>query len=272
VNWTDVLLGLHTVSPWILGLLVLVYAFTQYLKYRSGKKEDLFLASIDSRFEMHEAVTQKIQGNLEVHMNDHQAVVERQLAVLESIEQQLVTLNSKQGPLNMKNQRLMIQYQWNWFRDEVIAIACTSIRKNGFKGREEAIARKVANAWKLASREAVSSVARLEGVTYQFDKLFNHSFVTILPRVWKWMLPIYTAGNRSTCLEPSLEDLAIRIRGSFEQEMTSYFNEQADIDTGHLYRKSASGEFNSGLRELLYSMGYQDSDSEAVYNPTGMEV
>jgi hypothetical protein len=274
VNWTDVLVALRFASPWVLSLAIIAYVVIQYMKYRKGTESDLYLTSLDTRMQTHEGVCTKIQTDLEVHMRDHQAIVEQQLKVLEGIEQQLVTLNSHQGPLTMRNQRLMIQYQWNWFRDEVITIAENSIHKNGFKGREEVIARKVANAWKMASRDAMASISRLEGVTYQYDQLFNRSFKTILPKVWRAMLPIYAPETRKAgMLEQALDDLDIRVRTFFEQEIASYFTEQEDIDTGYIYKKNNSGEFNSGLRELLSGMGYAEKDStDEDYPATSQEV
>lgn len=237
------LLSLDKASPLALVVLVtawLVHRVFMFLEARFSKKEE---AQEVARQVSHEKVCNEISKVLSSHCTQEDERTKQMIGVLSQMEQHLVLLSSSQtGVMSKRTQRLIVQYQWNWCRDEVIRIAVNSVRRNGIKNAEEAVVTRLVSAWRGAAKDAKESLGRLESITITYEPLFDGLLLSIIPSVWEWMLPLY--GMRGAELDMNLESLTLKIRELFEQALDGHVTTQieAEADTEETLR-NRTGEF-----------------------------
>ncbi len=198
---SDIIAAFKDASPWVvLGLVILGIAYL-YFDYRKTKLEHRRALAAQSEFAQVLAAVDGFKTQLRDHTTEDQRMIQGLHATNMSIAQgmkqivgQLISLNAATAGKTMSpsNSRTVIQYQWNWCRDETIKILMTSIERNHIEGREQAVAIQVFRAWKRAAGETKASIERVEGLAYDPHMLLNSTTLNkIWNMVWAKALPIY---------------------------------------------------------------------------------
>lgn len=182
--------------------------------------------------------TRMLASIAEVDTNAEQRF-SKQVEVLVQIHEQLVQLNASHatviGPDNAKR---IIQYQWAWCRDETARLITNSVRNNGFKNREDMVARKVYEFWRKAAESSLQSLLRLEGLQYPYKHLFTSHLAVAWSQIWAWAVPLYHHSHTDTNFEPRLSDLEGRVKTLFDQIIFHHYSLVEDIDHGLFYAES----------------------------------
>jgi hypothetical protein len=243
--------GLKSLSPFV-AVLVLIGALAfRWFDYREKKLTSGEEAEKERRSqEDHDNIlalcdigrqTTSKQSDMEKLLRDHGEAADlrfqQEMEVFKQILRQLISLNaSSTGGLSMDNAKLIVQYQWNWCRDETSRVIQNSIRNNHFRGDEERVARSVYRAWNHAANDSLTSVGRLRGVTYPYQGLYAHHVALIWDLVWEWAIPVYhTSRKNEEAFEDALRDLDGVIRSLFDQVFATHVMLVEDVDAGVLY-------------------------------------
>lgn len=178
-----------------------------------------------------------VQGMLIAHGESTDQRFQQELEIFKQILRQLISLNATATDgISTDNAKLIVQYQWNWCRNETSRVIQNSIRNNHFHGDEERVARSVFRAWHRAAVESLSSVMRLRGVTYPYQALYTHHITLIWELVWEWAITVYyTSRNNKPELEDSLKDLDGLVSSVFDQVFETHVELVEDVDAGILY-------------------------------------
>jgi hypothetical protein len=254
MDLTQIAETLKSLSPFM-AILVLVGALAfRWFEYR--EKKDAAQAEADASKRSQEdhdnllelmqkvedtAEGQKtVQGLLVTHSDSADLRFQQELDIFKQILRQLISLNATATDgISTDNAKLIVQYQWNWCRNETSRVIQNSIRNNHFRGDEERVARSVFRAWHRAAVESLSSVMRLRGVTYPYQALYTHHITLIWELVWDWAVAVYyTSRDSDAELEASLKDLDGLISSLFDQVFETHVELVEDVDAGALYDDS----------------------------------
>jgi hypothetical protein len=178
-----------------------------------------------------------VQALLVTHGEAANTRFQQELEIFKQILRQLISLNATATDgISTDNAKLIVQYQWNWCRNETSRVIQNSIRNNHFRGDEERVARSVFRAWHRAAVESLSSVMRLRGVTYPYQALYTHHITLIWELVWGWAISVYyTSSGSKSELEASLKDLDGLISSLFDHIFETHIDLVEDVDAGALY-------------------------------------
>lgn len=165
---------------------------------------------------------------------------QQELEIFKQILRQLISLNaSATDGISIDNAKLIVQYQWNWCRDETSRVIQNSIRNNHFRGEEDRVARSVFRAWHRAAVDSLASVNRLRGVTYPYQTLYTNHVTLAWELIWEWAIAVYYTSRRSDEeLEAALKDLDGLITSLFDQIFDTHVQLAEDVDAGSLYDDS----------------------------------
>ncbi len=196
------------------------------------------IAQVDTKIINVENKVEALHSTLSHHVKNEDYARDEQTVVLREIHKQLVGLNAglTGSVINQENAKLIISYQWNWCRDETIRVALRSIKDNHFRGNEAVVARNVYRGWNKASKDALDSLQKIQGIKYPYGTLFLRHIDFIGANIWNWCVPLYyekRAGN----FDDKLTDLASRITALFDLVHSIHIDVAEDVAFGALYRE-----------------------------------
>jgi len=224
------------------------------------------------QFRQHYADTDAHNRDFTAKLTESNDRFKEMITVLKKMHQELVGLNSSQPGkvINPENARLIIQYQWNWCRDECIRLLRTSIERNGIKSREDVVALRIFKAWKVAAKRAADSLTRFQGLQYQFTSLFDTYLGAAWQQCWAMALPLYhrVGISNEEQLEGALGYLDEQARVCFERILEDYFFKAEDLDNGSVYggKRATSDEIPPVPESELKLLAFM-SDSLRNFDP-----
>lgn len=220
------------VSPWLVALGTVVWFGNRFLVYLTKRREPIALEQVrDELKDINDEVREMSRVDAETQ------------ATWRNIEAQLVIMNAREGgggeapaKMSFHNQKRMIEYQVAWCRESSFSAMKNSILKNNIKDREDIVIQKMYRAFKSCANEAIESLKRLEGWTYDYEALFRDAIPKLWPRMLAAAIPLYhrdlTPGDT---LDLALVDLAERIEIWFDEALSHAFNSAEDPETGAIY-------------------------------------
>lgn len=229
-------------SPYVVitfAVLTLIYMF---LKHREKMKTGCLETKID-----------KIDDMLVEHVTltkDSLNKAKREVDLLEKMCQELVRLGAFLSGeyISTDNSKRIINYQWNWCRDQTGRVIQNSLEHNHFMSHEDLVVRRVRRAWHKISEESRESVKRFTGLKYPFESLYDVHLPMIWERIWEWAVPMYHAMNpRGPGSVEQYQDLQDRITTLFNSVIETYFDMMEDVNAGQFYEpedpRRSSGAF-----------------------------
>lgn len=244
---------LKSLSPYIATLVLIGALVYRWFDYREKKDvADGEQAAEVQRQEDHDNLLEVVRLSKETaegqkhvqtlfaaHNDSADLRFQQEVDIFKQILRQLIALNATATDgISTDNAKLIVQYQWNWCRNETSRVIQNSIRNNHFRGEEDRVARSVFRAWHRAAADSLSSVTRLKGVTYPYQSLYTHHITMAWDRSWEWAVAVYYSAHArrtETELEAALKDLDVMITSLFDQIFDTHVSIVEDVDIGVLY-------------------------------------
>lgn len=250
--------AVKSLSPYALTLVLLGAIIYRWFDYREKKDaSDSDKAEEARKQELHDnllavlalcrqtaAGQNTVQTLLSEHNDSADIRFQQEVEIFKQILRQLISLNATATDgISSDNAKLIVQYQWNWCRNETSRVIQNSIRNNHFRGDEERVARSVFRAWHRVAVDSLSSVMRLRGITYPYQTLYTHHVAMAWERVWEWAVAVYyTPRKNDEDLEAALKDLDGLITSLFDQIFETHISLVEDVDAGILYEEGGKDQ------------------------------
>jgi hypothetical protein len=233
-------------SPILILAIATVWIVNRVLAFLADKSKSTFESSVTAGLA---GLTKALDGHIQEEMSRTVTMIE----TLKSIEGQLVMANNT-GKLSRRNQRLMLEYQWAWCRDSTADIICESVRRNNIAGNEALVTRRVNAAFRKARDEALDSLEKLEGLSYDYAGLFLEAVPLLWEQLMEWAVPLYHRDLNGASLDDALADLRLRIKDGFDAQLKQFLADADGNPESSSFNRSAgrtrSGEFDATAHQF----------------------